>query len=147
MVEETIGDLRRFVLAVVQVVNRQQIDAVDPQPLQAVLIGAHDAVVGEVPPDSERQAAGPFRRIQLLRGPRSPQQFANLGGKHQIRLVAAAAADAIAELRADSMLALTVAVRRRSIEQPDACVEGGGERRLCLRFGQPPADPPDGGSA
>ena len=75
-------------------------------------------------------------RIRLLRRPRSPQQFANLGGKHQIRLLAAAAADAIAELRADPMLALTVAVRRRSIEQLDACVERRRERRLCLRFGQ-----------
>ena len=137
---------RRFVLAVVQVVNRQQVHARDAQPLQAVLVGAHDAVVGEVPADAERQAAGPFGRIRSVRRPWAPQQLAHLGGKHQIRPVGAPV-DAFAELSADAMLALTVPVRRRGVEQADSRVECRGERRLCLRFGEHPADPPDRGPA
>ena len=65
LIEVTVGDLRRGVLAVVQVVDRQQVHPVDAEPLQAVLVGAHDAAVGEVPARFEGQPVAPAAEIHL----------------------------------------------------------------------------------
>ena len=59
------------VIAVVDVVDHQEVDPRQAEALQAVLVGAHHAVVAVVEAQLERQAAGPEARAGRRPGPRA----------------------------------------------------------------------------
>ncbi len=54
------GDrLAAAVIAEVEVVDDEKVDAIEPQALQAVLVGAHDAVIAVIEAHLEGQPARP----------------------------------------------------------------------------------------
>ena len=46
------------------IVDQQRVDGVEPEPQQALLVGAHDAVVGVVPDDLHVEPAAPRRAVE-----------------------------------------------------------------------------------
>ena len=99
----------------IDVVDEEDVDAVEAEALEAVLVGAHGAVIGVVEPRLEGERLRPRIARLLGRAPRL-EAAADLGREHP--------AVAAAELVADDALRLAVAVERRRVEIADAAVEG-----------------------
>ena len=102
----------------VEVVDHQQVDRSQAEPLQAVLVGTHDAVVAVIEVQRERQRIAPVLLVQKIGPSGGAQHAAHLGGDHE--LLARAAAQEFAE----AMLALAMAVERRGVEVADAGFPG-----------------------
>ena len=98
----------RAVLVGADVVHVEDVDAGQPEPLQAVLERAHDAVIGVVVDRVERQrmACG----LGMHAGRVRAQQAADLGRQHPF------VARPLAQRVADAALGLADAVERRGVE-------------------------------
>ena len=73
-----------LVVPEVEVVDDEEVDPWHPEPLQAVLVGPHDAVVAVVEDVVERQAAGPEARVERLRVARGLEDAADLGREDEV---------------------------------------------------------------
>ncbi len=112
---------RRPMIFAVHVVDEQDVDAVEPEPQQRLLDRAHRAVIGVVEPQRVREAAH-------ITGPALPGR-ARLGhapdlGREDERLPRHAAQGGAA-----AVLREAVAVERRRIDEGDAVIERGRDRR------------------
>src|ERR1700733_10436214 len=109
----------------VEIVDQQEIDAVDAKALQAVLERAHDAVVAVVEHRLELRPADPlvFDRAWLQR---PPQDAADLTRDDEL------AAGFTIKRPADTMLGLPAAVPGRSVEIAHAPVPSGADDRRRL---------------
>ena len=125
------GDQRLgLVVPEVEVVDDEDVDPRHAEALQAVLIGAHDAVIAVVEAVLERQPARPaMPRSGVRRVDRRLEDAADLGREEH--LVARLAV----EEAADAVLALAAAVPRRRVVVADAAVPGRRERRLGVGVG------------
>ena len=102
----------------VEVVDHQQVDRAEAEALQAVLVGAHDAVVAVVEVQRERQRVAPVLLVEQV-GPGGGAQHAAHLGRH-LELFAGAPAQEFAE----AMFAFAVAVEWRGVVVADAGVPG-----------------------
>ena len=116
----------------VEVVDDQDVDPRHAEALQAVLVGAHDAVIAVVAAVLELQPARPAGDAVdrgRARIDRRPEDAADLGREQELvpRLAI--------EEAADPVLALAAAVPGRRVVVADAAVPGRGERRLGVGLG------------
>jgi len=111
------------------VVDQQNVDLDDAEPLLAVLEGTQNAVVRVVEDGLKRQRVLPPFAAVVRRGARH-EVPAGFGGQHI--LVTRIAAQCIAQ----TMLGFRMAVVRRRVEKADACLHGGGHRGQRLFVGQ-----------
>ena len=91
--------------------DEQDVDPVHAEALHAVLVGAHDAIVGVVEERLERERVLPLAARLLSRAP-GAEAAADLGREHP--------AAAVAQLVPDQVLGAAVAVERRRVEIADA---------------------------
>jgi len=125
----------------VEVVDDQEIDAVHAEALQAVLVGAHDAIVAVVEDMVEMQPARPESGVEALGMTRGLEDAPDLGRQDEL------AARLAVEKAADAMLALAAAVPGRRVVVADAGVPGGLQRRLGVRLADPREQLAQGGAA
>ena len=100
----------------VEVVDQQQVNGVEAQPLQAVFPRAHDAIVPVVEAEVKGQAADPealLERMEIAGGGEHP---ADLGREHEV------AALLLAEKVAEAVFAFAIAVKRGGVVVADAGV-------------------------
>jgi hypothetical protein len=102
----------------IQIVDQQQVDVGNAQPLLAVFERPHDAVVSVIEHMREREAAGPEAALEAGGVAAGPQHPADLGGQHEL------AARPTIEGPADPVLALATPVPGRGVEVSDALVPG-----------------------
>ena len=118
-----------LVMPPVEIVDDQDVDPRHAEALEAVLIGAHDAVIGVVPFDIEGEAAGPHAVVEGFGVGRRLEDAADLGREHHLF------SGAMVERPANPVLALPAAVPRRGVVVADAGVPGGGKGRIGLGLG------------
>ena len=112
----------------VEVVDQQQVNGVEAQPLQAVFPRAHDAVVSVVEAEIEGQAADPealLERIEVTGGREHPADF---GREHEVLALL------LAEKVSEAVLAFAIAVERGGVVVADAGVPGRLQGVLGLGF-------------
>ena len=110
------------VVAGVEVVDHQRVDRIERQPLQRLLVGAHDAVIGVVEMHLEIEAADPGGAVEAggILGP--VERAADLGGDPEL------VARPGAEKAAEPVLGEAAAVPGGGVVVADAGVPGGLER-------------------
>jgi hypothetical protein len=116
LVERAVRAMQGVVEVAVRVVDVQDVQALDAEPLAAFLDRAHDAVVGEVEDRVHRR--GPEERLPGLGRRVGAQQPAYLG--RQRELLSRLAAQHLA----CALLAETVAIQRSGVEEADATLPG-----------------------
>ena len=106
----------------VEIVDQQDVDPIDPEPLQAVLERAHHAVVAVVEHGLEFEAAEPLILDGV--GPERPAQDAADLGRYDV-----VAARLAIERPAERMLGKSAPVPRRGVEIAHAAVPRGRDER------------------
>ena len=115
---------------IVKVVDHQQIDRGQAQPLQAILKRTHDAVVAEVDAKIKGQRCGPPAAVKSCQVGRGVEDAANLGRDHKL------AAILLAQKMADAMFALAVAVEGCGVKVAHTGVPSGLQGTLRLLFAE-----------
>ena len=118
--------LHRLVGRDVDIVDIEDVDAIEAEALLAVLVGAHDRVVGVVEDGSNGKGSCQLSRGGIRIAPRL-QQATDLGGQYPVV--------PIAEFVAHHMLGAAEAVVGRRIEVADAAVVGGENDHACVGVG------------
>src|SRR4051812_33570848 len=117
-----------LVVPEVEVVDDQEVDPRHPEPLQAVLVRPHDAIVAVVEDVVERQAAGPEARVEGLRVAGGLEDAADLGRENEV------APRPAVEEAAHPVLRLAPAVPWCRVVVAEARVPGGAEGGRGLLF-------------
>ena len=112
----------RAVLVGADIVDVEDVDPRQPEPLQAVLVGAHDPVIRIVVDRVERQRM--TAAVGMHAGRVRAQQAADLGREHPF------VARPVAQRVADRALGLADAVERRGIDIAHPGIPGGRHDRL-----------------
>ncbi|MNM94929.1 hypothetical protein D3C81_1073490 [compost metagenome] len=108
------------------IVHEQDIDALEPQPLQAVLVRTQHAVIRVVVMGTERQRRGKAV-VAGAHGGVGPHQPSHLGADHKFM------AGPFAQRRAETALGLGIAIERRRVEEAHAGIPRAIERDARLR--------------
>ena len=100
----------------VEVVDQEQVNGIEAQPLQAVFPRAHDAVVPVVEAEVKGQAADPEALLERIEVAGSREHPADLGREHEVLALL------LAEKVAEAVFAFAIAVERGSVVVADASV-------------------------
>ncbi len=111
----------------IDIMDEAHIHAFQPQPLQAVLEGAHGAIVAVVEMHGEGGGIRPRREVDRVTARRA-QEASNLGGEHEIVPVLPA------ESMACSQFGKTMAIHRCGVEESHAGFPGMREHFLRCRL-------------